>query len=186
MNETGSGARSRIVKLARYAAVCLVLWMIWKGWGYLRSTSVPAYEHARAEEMFRGAVDIFPKTSTAEVRLARFRYLDKSFMWANHILVARFEGVDTRFVDDLRKRYCAEVALEGYDLEMREEQSKKKWDRYVPAVLNIRDRFSDRRKDFRYCPVSYEQLPAGNHTETVIWLEKGGRTAILYGEFYSG
>ncbi len=130
-------------------------------------------------------MDIFPQTSTEEVRLVRFRHFNKTFMWANHILVARFEGVDTRFVDDLRKRYCTE-AVEQYDLEMREEQSTKKWDEYVGAVLSIRDSFVGRRKDFEYCPVSYTPLPGANHTETLIWLEKGGRTAILYGEFYSG
>lgn len=107
-------------------------------------------------------------------------------MWANHILVARFEGADTRYVDDLKKRFCAETDLERYELEIREEKSKKMWDRYVGPVLTLRDGFSDRRKDFEYCPVSYTSLPGNNHTETVVWLEKGGRTAILYGEFYSG
>lgn len=186
MNDTGAESRRRIVKLFRFAAACLILGLIWKGYGYLISTSVAAYKQARGQGLFMGAVDIFPETSTKEVRMARFRHFDRSFMWANHILVARFEGVDTRFVDDLRKRYCNEAALEGYELEMREEQSKKKWDRYVGAVLTVRDNFSDRRKDFEYCRASYTPLPGSNHTETVIWLEKGGRTAILYGEFYSG
>lgn len=185
MNETGSGNRPRIVKLLRYAAVFLSLWLIWRGWSYLRSTSETAYKQARTQDIFKGAVDIFPQASTEEVRLVRFRHFNKTFMWANHILVARFEGVDTRFVDDLRKRYCAEEAAQ-YDLEMREEQSTKKWDGYASAVLTIRDGFVGRRKDFEYCPVSYKQLPGHNHTETVIWLEKGGRTALLYGEFYSG
>lgn len=149
------------------------------------STSVSGYEQARSLEIFRGAVDIFPKTSTGDVHLARFRHFDKSFLWANHVLVARFEGVDARFVDDLRKNYCTEAPTE-YDLKTREEQSAVKWDRHVGAVLTIRDSFVDRQKDFEYCPVSYKELPGQNHTETVIWLEKGGRTAILYGEFYSG
>lgn len=185
MSETPSGIRPRIVKFLQYGAVCLSLCLIWKGWGYVMSTSEAAYKQARTQNIFRNALDIFPRASTQEVRLVRFRHFNKSFMWANHILVARFEGVDTRFVDDLRKRYCTEAAA-GYDLEMRERQSTKKWNEFTGAVQVIRDGFVDRRKDFEYCPVSYIPLPGQNHTETVIWLEKGGRTAILYGEFFSG
>lgn len=185
MSEAASENRPRVVKILRYVVVCLIFWLTWNGGVYLRDTSVSGYKQARKLEMFTGAVNMFPDTSTDQVRLARFRYFNRTFMWANHILLARFEGVDTRFVDELRREHCREV-VDDYQIEDRERKSKEKWDRYVGAVLTIHESFSDRRKNFEYCPVSYKELPGHNHTETVIWLEKGGRTAIFYGEFYSG